>query len=370
LTSAAVVVVPGVSRADSPGWLLQCPLAKTAAVDPIVHPRMSGMSHLHDFFANTSVDAASTYRSMRAGATTCPAGDTAGYWVPALFRNGVKVDPAGNGVRQQIYFRGDNLVAGTHIEPFPPDLRMIAGEAGAASTAGNPKLGKEIYWGCSDNSTGKLTTPPRSCPTGFLSLHVGFPNCWDGTLTHVNDTPHLRYPSDERCPVGFSRALPRIILRLEYPVGPYTGNITLASGPAYTAHGDFWNTWDQVKLQTLVDRCLNTGTDCGTFAAPGRPAPHPSVGHRIGTTSVSATARPHSSSSKAPASTQTTSLPEAVGAPSPTTGPPPIAETGSSRPFAATTGLLGLAVGVLAGTMIRRSRTRRVAGTSDRQLPK
>jgi hypothetical protein len=261
----AIFALPASSQASSPGWKLKCALAKSLADDPIVHPGMPGMSHLHDFFSNTSVNATSTYQSMLAATSTCPVGDTAGYWVPAVFRNGAKVAPAGTGVREQLYYRANNLAPGTHIEPFPPDLRVVAGNSHATSTSDNPKLGKELYWGCSDNSTGKLTAPPSSCPTGILSLHVGFPNCWDGKLTHVDDTAHLRYPSGGSCPLGFPHALPRLILRNEYPVGTTTGTITLSSGPTFTIHGDFWNTWDQAALQHLVDTCLNADKDCGTF---------------------------------------------------------------------------------------------------------
>jgi len=277
-----LVIPPSPSQAASSGWLLKCGLARSLPDDPIVHPGMRGMSHLHDFFGNTSIDAMSTYQSMRAAGTTCPAGDTAGYWTPALLRNGVKISPAGQGVREQVYFRANNLAAGTHIEPFPPDLRVIAGNSRAKSPSENPKLGREIYWGCSDNSvSGKPVAPPASCPSGIITLHVGFPNCWDGVLTHANDTPHLRYPSGGKCPPGFGRALPRLILRTEYPVGVSTGMTMLSSGPTFTIHADFWNTWDQAKLQALVDNCLNAGKSCGTFTG--------SAGTTSGATSSGAT---------------------------------------------------------------------------------
>jgi hypothetical protein len=265
------LLVPAPSRADEGAWVLQCRYTRSLTDDPIVHPRMPGMSHLHDFIGNATVNAFSTYRSMLAGATTCPEGDTAGYWVPAVFRDGVKIDPAGPGVRQQVYMTADNLAPGTHIEPFPPDLRMVAGNAHAKSPSENPDLGMEIYWGCSDNSVGGKPLAPPTCASGIISLHVGFPNCWDGVLTHVNDTAHVRHPVGERCPAGFPHALPRLIMRTEYPVGAAGGRITLASGPAFTAHGDFWNTWDQAKLRALVDGCLNAGRDCGVFRGPGSP---------------------------------------------------------------------------------------------------
>ena len=269
LVIATLGVMTAPSQAAEGEWVLQCGFVKALPDDPIVHPGMPGMAHLHDFFGNVTVDAFSTYESMRAGATSCPAGDRAGYWLPAVLRNGTKVDPAGSGVREQIYVTADNLVPGTHIEPFPPDLRLIAGNAHAGSPGENPDLGKEIYWGCSDNSVGGKPLAPPICASGIISLHVGFPNCWDGVLTHRDDTAHVRHPEGYRCPAGFPHALPRLIIRTEYPVGAAGGAITLSSGPTYTAHGDFWNTWDQDKLSALVDNCLNAGRDCGVFRFEG-----------------------------------------------------------------------------------------------------
>jgi hypothetical protein len=303
-TVAAWVLVapPSPARADEGTWVLQCSYTGSLPDDPIVHPRMPGMAHLHDFFGNTSVDAFSTYRSMRAAATSCPQGDAAGYWLPAVYRDGAKVNPAGRGVRQQIYISADNLAPGTHIEPFPPDLRMIAGNAHATTPSENPDLGEEIYWGCSDNSVGGKPMAPPTCSSGIVSLHVGFPNCWDGVLTHANDTAHLRHPVGYRCPSGFSHALPRLILRTEYPVGS-GGRITLSSGPTFTAHGDFWNTWDQEKLASLVDRCLNAGRDCGVFRGSGSAAGVPVSKPPASSIPASAPARPATNTTrvKAPA---------------------------------------------------------------------
>jgi Domain of unknown function (DUF1996) len=263
----AIVAISSPSKASSGAWVVVCGYTGSRADDPIVKPNAPGTSHLHDFFGNTSVTASSTFQSMQAASSTCPAGDLAGYWAPSLLRNGTKVNPAGGDTRQQTYYTADNLASGTRVEPFPPDMRIVAGNAMATSAGDNPTLGEEIYWGCSDNSVpGKPVTPPSSCRTGILSLHIGFPNCWDGVLTHSNDTPHLRYPAGGgTCPAGFSHALPRVIMRLEYPVGTSSGAITLSSGPSFTAHADFWNTWDQAKLTSLVNNCLNADKDCGVF---------------------------------------------------------------------------------------------------------
>jgi hypothetical protein len=268
LLIAAAFFPFGDAQASSPGWLVSCPFSHTAAEDPIVFPGADDLSHQHDFLGNRSVAAGSTYASMTQATTTCrSAADTAGYWVPALYRNGVKISPSGSmsgvNVREQIYYRDNNLAPGTKIRAFPADLRMVAGNSHARSVAENPKLGKEIYFGCSDNSTGKLTAPPASCATGIMTIHYGFPNCWDGVLTHQNDTAHMAYPSSGKCPSAFPIALPRVIERLEYPVSKSTGTIFLASGATWTAHADFWNTWKQTELERLVAACLNVDNDCG-----------------------------------------------------------------------------------------------------------
>lgn len=257
------------AQAGSPGWLVRCPLSLSASDDPIAKPGAAGAAHRHDFFGNTSTRAASTQASMSSAGTTCGvAADTAAYWVPSLTRDGVVVEPdgsfAGRSTRQQIYYRDNNVAVGTKVEPFPADLRMIAGRPGAASVADNPQLGREIYWGCSDNSESGKPTAPVGCRTGIVTLHVGFPNCWNGTLSHVDDTANMAYPSGGRCPASFPRVLPRLIERFEYPVGTSSGGLALSSGPSWTVHADFWNTWQQDGLNRLVARCLNGGTDCGT----------------------------------------------------------------------------------------------------------
>jgi len=152
------------ASASSPGWLNKCGYTHSLMDDPIVFPDKPDASHLHDFLGNKSTKASSTLDSMRSAGTSCTlAADTAGYWAPALFRNGTKVSPtgswAGHSTRQQIYYRDNNVAAGTHINTIPADLRLVAGQGHADSPAENPKLGKEIYWGCSDNSTGKLVAP-------------------------------------------------------------------------------------------------------------------------------------------------------------------------------------------------------------------
>jgi hypothetical protein len=261
------------SSSSNGGWLVKCPLSHSLPDDPIVFPGLPGTSHMHDFAGNTTTDAFSTYASMTSNAstTTCPAasGDTSGYWIMGLLKNGVRFepsDPKDPSHGAQFYYRKSNLNAGTVIQSFPPNFRMIAGNSHATSEADNPYLGREIYYGCSDNSESGKPKAPINCSTGIISLHVGFPNCWDGVnLDSPDHKSHVAYPSSGVCPADHPVALPRLIARTEYPVGTDSSGITLCSGPYYTAHGDFWNTWDQQKLDDLVADCLNTSTDCGTL---------------------------------------------------------------------------------------------------------
>jgi hypothetical protein len=37
---------------------------------------------------------------------------------------------------------------------------------------------------------------------------------------------------------------------------------TSQSGPYYTMHADFWNTWVQSRLETLTDNCIRASKDC------------------------------------------------------------------------------------------------------------
>lgn len=261
-----------VGGSSSAGWIVGCPYSHTLTDDPIVHPGMPGMSHSHDFLGATDTNAYSTIESMRAGETTCGIReDTAGYWVPTLYQGGTAVHPitgarshTGEDAAQNVYYRNPN---GVVVHPIPAGLRMVVGNSKAKSLAENPLLGREIWFGCGDNSvSGKPTSPPSSCGEGIITLHVHFPNCWDGVnLDSADHISHVAWSTSDRCPRSHPVTIPQITIRLEYVVGPTTGDITFASGETFTIHGDFWNTWDQGKLDRMTADCINAGKDCGKF---------------------------------------------------------------------------------------------------------
>jgi hypothetical protein len=274
LTSAlAISSLPAPARAAGGigQFVLRCLYSHTLPDDPIVFPGEPGASHLHDFFGNTSVDAFSTLGSMLAAGTTCRVpSDTAGYWAPTAFVNGVRVTPT----VMRIYYLG---TSGRTVETIPPGLQMVAGNREATSPEENP----HVAWYC--GATKDVKTPrmgePYDCTPwsshkfvdGIIAI-IDFPNCWNGTGLRPED---VVYPVNGVCPSGFGHVLPIISERVHYglmnPMNPDgTQGLRLSSGPAYTLHADFWNTWQQDRLDQLVSECIVARVHCGSVDATSR----------------------------------------------------------------------------------------------------
>lgn len=262
-----VSLVPAPAQAvPSPGqFVLRCKYSHTLPDDPIVFPDQPGASHLHDFFGNTTVDAHSTVESLLAGPTTCRvASDTAGYWSPTGYLNGERLVPP----VMRIYYLA---VRGATVETIPPGLQVIGGNKAATSAAENP----HVQWSCGQTKAIRtpLTDHPYNCKPwagyrfvdGVVGI-VNMPNCWDGVGLKPEN---VVYPVEGSCPPGFSHVLPKISQRTHFgvmnPLNP-DGSVALnvASGPYYTFHADFWNTWQQDRLDQIVADCLVAGVHCGS----------------------------------------------------------------------------------------------------------
>jgi hypothetical protein len=233
-------------------FLFSCDFSHRAKDDPITLPGQKGAAHSHDFFANRSTNANSTYERLLAARTTCSRdGDTAAYWVPTLYQNGRALRPD----TLLIYYndKGDP----ESVRAFPPDLRMIAGDHMAES----PQPTHVTSWFCDGTTTERTQEPPRACPGGSrLTLSVIFPNCWDGqNLDSADHQSHMAYSGTRPCPSTHPVRTPTISLAFKYPTSRGTG-LTFASGSRYTAHADFINAWDQGELEKLVRRCINDQT--------------------------------------------------------------------------------------------------------------
>lgn len=283
LVSTSLVGPTGASAVDgSPGqFVIRCRLSHTLPDDPIVLPGQPGGSHLHDFFGNTSVNADSTLESMLDGPTTCRVpSDTAGYWAPVVFINGRQITPP----VMRIYYLG---LKDQDVETIPPGLKMLGGNRFATSAADNP----HVRWYCGE--TASVKTPRQPVPydcTPWAQDHafvdgivavVDLPSCWNGVGLEPSD---VVYPVQGGCPSSFPHVLPRISQRIHLgvmsPKGPAGGlALAVSSGPYFTMHSDFWNTWQQPRLDQLVAECLNANIRCGSV----RPAPEPEWTHQFGT---------------------------------------------------------------------------------------
>jgi hypothetical protein len=239
-----------------------CRFSHEAPDDPIVFPGQAGTSHLHTFFGNATTDAASSYDSLRAGATTCrTAEDASGYWVPALYRNGAEVQP----LSMKVYYR-----VGRHapesVQAFPAGFRVVAGDATAASAQGL----QTTFWLCqlprdpAAAPPGGPSPTPLACPAGSpLTLHVRFPECWDGVSVDSPDhKSHMAYGRLGTCPADHPVVVPSLALIVHYPIIGDPGTIALASGGQFSAHADFFNAWKQGQLTRLVNSCLNALRHC------------------------------------------------------------------------------------------------------------
>ena len=315
--ATALPALPQPAQAATYGsWKVDCTYLNSAMDDPIVAPGRPGASHVHDFFGNRGVNAYSTLASMTGVASSCAHGDRSAYWVPALYRDGVKVQPS------SFIAYYENRLPNATIEAFPPGFQLVFGNKDAVTLAQSDTA--HINWGCGDN-TQIGTTIPTSCAGGTIQLRLLWPMCWDGKTDNGNATKHVSFAPGGNCPTAYPHAMPTIRTNIVYKVGTSTGNITLASGFVTSVHGDFFNAWDQDVLEGLVRDCLNAHVDCGHFK-----------GTTSGSAPVTPTTTPATSTTR---TTTTTTTPPAVPtttttvapAPSTTTAPAPVA-TVSTRP--------------------------------------
>lgn len=248
---ALIAVLAPTAQASKGDFHTSCDLSHVRSDDPIVYPGQPGASHLHDFFGNASTDASSTYRSMRAGNTTCSfAGDTSGYWSPALVnRSGGTVKP--NGMTAYYLARGQ-------VKAPPKDLRIVAGgDTDQLTIAG---------YACGEGAA--TSSVPMDCGSSWLKGVIVFPSCWDGKhIDSANHRSHVAYPTGRGCPASHPVALPKLVLHITYGVHDGRG-YTLVSDEmmgmmhGMSLHADFWNTWNQTVLERTVADCLNAGDSC------------------------------------------------------------------------------------------------------------
>jgi hypothetical protein len=255
-------------------FVVECELSHLAYDDPIVHPGMAGMSHLHQFFGNAEVDSDPTYERVSGAETSCERrSDTASYWAPALLdARGDVIEP----YKLTAYYRPGPGIDPASVEPYPAGLMMVAGDAFAEEQ----QPVETVAWGCGAGS--KRDPQPPDCrvtlegdlePTNSqgLRLWVTFPDCWDGkTVTTGVASTHVADSVGGLCPESHPVPIPQLQMAIDFPPVDPDG-LSLASGDIKTAHADFWNVWDQSALEDEVRLCLNRDLVCGVSNSRGAP---------------------------------------------------------------------------------------------------
>jgi hypothetical protein len=265
--AAAMVAQQGPAAVRGSEFRAECRTSHRAGNDPIVFPNQPNVSHVHEFFGNTSTNHASTLQSLRLGGTNCnPVADKAAYWVPTLYKNGQPVAPE----RVTIYYQG--ITEPTRAVPHPQGLRYVIGNALATSPDQNPAA----RWSCVGYTPSSRDF--MNCPAGSkLENYLDFPWCSDGRLDSPNHRDHLVFPVNGTCPASHPTVLPRLEFLITYPVngtglslaGTRNG-VNVTTAPGYTFHGDFMNAWDAAELQRRVTDCINAQYICGTDGIPIR----------------------------------------------------------------------------------------------------
>ncbi len=231
-----------------------CGYSHSLQDDPIVSPGVPGVSHLHDFFGNRGIDAHSTLDSALADESTCAiAQDTASYWTPAMFIDDVPVEPTGS----LAYYRVADGVSLTDVQPYPAGLMMVSGDQ-TSSSAQNTSI---VGWSCG-NSPNILSEPTGCVPGSELRLRLVFPDCWNGENLRSLDNSHVARSNEQGCPSTHPVVMPELEFSVSYRAPDPSQKILLASGPATTAHGDFFNAWNQTRLANEVSRCLRRNVYC------------------------------------------------------------------------------------------------------------
>ena len=233
-------------------FAVECAFDRFLPDDPIVFPGQPGASHLHQFFGATGVTADSTYDQLVAGDTTCEQPlDTAAYWAPALLdAEHQPVEP----LRAVAYYRAGIGVDPAAVESYPAGLMLVAGD----HMATEPQPLSVVAWSC-DAGALRQATPPDCAAGDRLRLLITFQDCWDGETLRGDD--HAAYSTEGECPASHPVPIPQLQLAVDFPPVDPAG-LALASGNILSGHADFWNAWDQARLEREVATCLNNDLPC------------------------------------------------------------------------------------------------------------
>jgi len=199
-----------------------------------------GMSHLHEFFGNTSTDESSTGSSLLRSPTTCDdPNNHSSYWVPALYQDGVYMAPRVMKVRYNVNSRS---------RAFPVGFMAISGRTDSTASWACVTPGLPAVWSSS------VASVPTCSGEQHLAAQITFGECWDGrSLDSPNHMSHLVFRSGNTCPADHRVRVPQVRLVVDYPREATGGSgVTLASGAPSTLHADIFEAWSPGTLARRI----------------------------------------------------------------------------------------------------------------------
>jgi hypothetical protein len=192
------------------------------------------------------------------------------YWHPSIYQvedngDGTETFTRVSNLDSSPYYRWDKSVLPL-VEAFPPGFRMIAASNDPGADQGG-ETGSNMFTECCDvvnevedcERWNTLNFPNQTCD--FLGFSLNMPTCWNGDLGDTNDhKDHMVFTVDGstagECPVTHNRRLPQVQLFVRIP--NYKGDLyryELSDGNVDVWHVDFFNGWQEDKLQEIIDGC-------------------------------------------------------------------------------------------------------------------
>jgi Domain of unknown function (DUF1996) len=263
---------PSAQAATSPDavFVTRCNFSHRNMDDPIVFFNQRGAAHSHDFFANRSTQFDSDHQKLRGttlGTTCVNPDDKSAYWIPTVSWTNSSGTRELKASTAHFYYRSGGKPPQTVLPP-PAGLKVVPNT--------------HVNWRCS-GVTASSPSPPTRCSSGTLVVTIRFPDCLaedaNGQLLtdSADHRSHMAYAVNQPdgtklCPDTHPNPVATLFMEVKFKIGTASGRVSLSSDHGApggsTMHADFFNAWDQQKLTTLVEDCINAYP----FTAEPKPA--------------------------------------------------------------------------------------------------